>query len=148
MKRIASEKGSSLVEFAIASSILFVMLFGILEFSFAFYSYNFTAEAAKETARYLSVRGSNSCVSNSSLANCNYTSNDVSAIVQGLNYPGITSIATCSANAGACASWPDGDNNPGHNVKVVVNYSFPLSIPFLSATQLNLKSTAEMVISN
>lgn len=150
MKRIASEEGSSLVEFALSSSLLFVMLFGIIDFSFAYYSYNFTAEAAKETARYLSVRGSNSCASNANLANCNYSNTDISSLVQGMNYPGIdsSSILPCSANGGACASWPDGDNAPGHNVKVVVNYAFPLSIPFWNAAHLNLQSTAEMVISN
>lgn len=151
MKSFGSEEGSSLVEFAIASALLFMLLFGIIEVAFAFYTYNFTAEAAKETARYLSVRGSNSCTaSNGNLANCNYVSQDISSLVRGLGFPGIDSdrILPCSGSTGACASWPDGDNAPGSRVRVVINYPFLLSLPFWRTTVLQLNSTAEMVISD
>jgi Flp pilus assembly protein TadG len=152
MKRFGSEEGGSLVEMAIASSLLFMTLFGIIEFSFAFYSYNFAAEAAKEGARYASVRGVNSCTLTPHLSDCGITAAQLQTVVQNMGFPGINAT-NVTVNP---AMWPDtcldtGVSNckePGSNVKVVVNYSFPLSVPFWNATHLHLQSTAEMVISN
>jgi Flp pilus assembly protein TadG len=143
MKHPESEEGSSLVEFAIVSPILFAMIFGIIEFSLAFYSFNFTAHAAKEAARYAAVRGGHSCEGTPHLSDCNIASPQLQTIVQNMGYPGID-----SSNTEVIVTWPDGDNAPGHKVKVNVNYTFPLSVPFWTATQLRTQSTAQMVISN
>ncbi|WP_162601667.1 TadE/TadG family type IV pilus assembly protein [Occallatibacter savannae] len=146
--KFGNEEGGSLVEFAIASLLLIMMLFGIIEFSFAFYGYHFTAEAAKEAARYASVRGSNACTTaNPNLADyCLTGAGDntrITALVAGLGYPGIN-----SANTTAQLSLPDGDNAVGHNVKVDVYYTFPIAVPYWKATRLQMHSTAQMVISN
>lgn len=147
MKRFGNEEGSSLAEFAFASLVLIVMLFGIIEFSYAFYSWNFLAETAKEAVRYASVRGackdSNGDVTNL-LPDCAITSAQVTALVKGMRYPGvnpdnITSVAV---------TWPDGDGYPGHRVAVNLTYKFPISVPFWTATNLDMHSTAQMVISN
>jgi len=146
-----NEEGGSLVEFAIAGSLLFMMLFGIIEFSFAFYSFNFTAEAAKEAARYAAVRGGNSCSGTVHLSDCGITSTQLQTVVQNMGYPGINANSTTVSVA-----WPDtcsdtGAANctePGSNVQVNVSYQFPLSVPFWKATTLTMHSTAEMVISN
>lgn len=147
MKSPGNEEGATLVEFGIASLVLLSFLFGIIDFGFALYSYSYTAEAAKEAARYASVRGTynglGTCTSSELLSDCNVTSAQVQTWVQNLGYPGIN-----PANTQVTVSWPDGDNSQGHNVRVDVVYTFPISVPFWAATQFQMHSTAEMVISN
>jgi Flp pilus assembly protein TadG len=147
MKRLGNEEGATLVEFALASLALIMMLFGIIEFSFAFYSYNFAAEAAKEAARYASVRGvckdSNGNVTNL-LPDCAITPLKLKELVQNMGYPGINPSNITAVDV----TWPNGDGYPGHSVKVDITYKFPLSVPFWNATDLYLHSTAQMVISN
>lgn len=148
MKRFSHEEGSALVEFAISISALILLLFGVIEFSLAFYGFHFTAEAAKEVARYASVRGSNACsTANANLADYCLTgaadNTRVTALVAVMGYPGIN-----SGNTSAELSLPDGDNAIGHNVKVDVYYTFPISVPFWRATQFQMHSSAQMVISN
>ncbi len=66
---IRGEDGAELVEFTVASLILFTLLFGIIEFSVAIYAGTFTAYAAQRGARYAQVRGQTwrtSCASFSS----------------------------------------------------------------------------------
>src|SRR6266849_3091818 len=46
------ERGQSLVEFAAIAPILFLLVFGIIEFGRAFYAYNAIVNAASEGARY------------------------------------------------------------------------------------------------
>lgn len=56
---------------ALASSVLAVLLFGVIEFSMAFYTYNLVAEAAREATRYAAIRGYNSCLyATSTFPNC------------------------------------------------------------------------------
>ena len=46
------ERGATLVEYALVVSILFVFVFGIIEFARIIFSYNTLANAAREGARY------------------------------------------------------------------------------------------------
>lgn len=64
------EEGATLVEIALSASVLFVMLFGIIEVCMALYSYNFVSEAAREATRYAVVRGPNSCLISSTFPAC------------------------------------------------------------------------------
>lgn len=65
------EEGASLVEMALSASVLFVMLFGIIEVCMGLYAYNFVSEAAREATRYAVVRGPNSCLISSTFPACN-----------------------------------------------------------------------------
>ena len=69
------ESGSALVEFALSAVLLIIMLFGIIEFGFALYSYQFVNEVAREMSRYAIVRGSQ-CTA---MPNCGYTDSDTTA---------------------------------------------------------------------
>ena len=141
------EGGASLVEFAIASSILLTLIFGVMNLSLALYAYHFISNAAREGTRYAIVRGS-ACTS----MDCPVSAANVQHYLTANPFPGIdTSKMTVTT------TWPDsGDsctpsvtpcNNPGNNVLVMVTYQFPLSIPFIPAETLNMTSTSEMVIS-
>jgi hypothetical protein len=65
------EEGATLVEMALSASVLFVLLFGIIEVCMALYAYNFVSEAAREATRYAVVRGPNSCLISPTFPACN-----------------------------------------------------------------------------
>ena len=49
--RIHGERGAAAVEFAIVATLFFCLVFAIIDFGFAFHSWNNTANAAREGAR-------------------------------------------------------------------------------------------------
>jgi Flp pilus assembly protein TadG len=51
MRIVKREAGQDLIEFALIAPILFVVLFGIVEFGVAVWRYNTLANTARETAR-------------------------------------------------------------------------------------------------
>ena len=53
--RIRREEGAAAVEFAIVASLFFMLVFGIIDFGFAFHSWNNAANAAREGARKAAV---------------------------------------------------------------------------------------------
>jgi Flp pilus assembly protein TadG len=160
------ERGSSLVEFALVLTVLFMLIFGVMDFSRAAYAYNFIANAASEAARYAIVRGA-TCTTWATA--CPAAASDITSYVQGLVPAGIqvTSASTCgssSSTAGAltvCATWPgtagggsactetNGKaNTPGCVVKVQVQYAFQFSLPFLPrSTTYTMTANSQMVIS-
>lgn len=147
MKR--SEEGAALVEFAISASILFVMLFGIIEFSMGLYAYNFLAYATKDAARYAMVRGSNCSV----LANCGVINTQVQNFINSEGYPGLSGAVT-TTTTWTCETIPDPTlqnakcNAPGDLVTVTATFPFTLSVPFMSQQSLTFTSTSAMIISN
>jgi Flp pilus assembly protein TadG len=141
-RTLRAEAGSSIVEFAMASIILFTLVFGVIAICLALYSYNVTAEAAREATRYAIVRGS-ACTSFATA--CPATKTDIETYVRSLGFPGINPApASLWVNTDCC--WPT-DNNPGSTVQVTVNYTFPLVIPFVPSRMLTMSSTSAMVIS-
>jgi Flp pilus assembly protein TadG len=149
---VPGDEGSALVEMAVVSSLLFSMLFGIIELSLALYTYNYVSDAAREGSRYAIVRGSSCSV----LTNCNVTSAQIQTYVQNLGYPGMnaantTVTTTWLSPSAAPVTWTacgSTCNAPGDAVQVKVTYSFKLSIPFVPSSTLSLHSTSMMVIAN
>jgi Flp pilus assembly protein TadG len=137
-RTLRAEAGATMVEFAMASVILFTLVFGVIAICLALYSYNVVSEAAREATRYAIVRGS-AC---NSFSDCKVTQAQLQTYVQNLGFPGMT-----PSSLGATASWPNGNNNPGSPVQVTVTYTFPLIIPFVPRRTLRMSSTSQMVIS-
>jgi Flp pilus assembly protein TadG len=143
---LRGERGSASVEFAVTSVVLFMTLLGLMKMCLGIYTYHYISEAAREGTRYAMVRGT-------SCTGCEVTTDQISAYVKNLGYPGISSSAmtvtttrgpfpstkTCTPSV-AC-------NNPGDLVTITVQYAFPLSIPFMAARTLNMQSRSAMVIS-
>jgi Flp pilus assembly protein TadG len=154
LSRACDERGSALVEFGVSAVILLTLVFGVMVMSLALYSYHFTAEAARAGARYAMVRGSSCTTYGNFGSNCPVTtSGQIQTYVRTLNFPGIntnninvtatwpTAGVTCTPSATPC-------NNPGNVVKVVVSYTFPVNIPFVSPQTLTMTSTAQTVIAD
>jgi Flp pilus assembly protein TadG len=154
----SAEDGATLVEMALASSILFSVVFGIIIMSLGLYSYDFVADAARMGARYAMVRGSY-CTGYS---DCGVTEAQIQTYVRGLAYPGINpnnltvTAAWYNVNRASgttttislCAnSNPTNCNVPGKNTaEVKVVYTYPLNIPFWRSTTLSMSSISQLLI--
>jgi hypothetical protein len=168
-KGALGEEGSSTIELALCCAVFLSLLFGVIQFCFALYVSNFVSEAAREATRYAAVRGSNSCAISSSFPDCNLSplspGNPIQDYLRLHAYPGIDvtkltatptwwNVTTTNAGGGAfsTSTWTTqcttGTCNLKRNaVQVVVQYPYPLNIPFWKNVKLNLTSTSRMVIS-
>jgi Flp pilus assembly protein TadG len=143
-------RGSTLVEFAFLVPVLFALVFGVIDFGRALYTYHFVSNAAREATRWASVRGWN-CVD---MTDCNASAAQVSAYVASIVPAGIDSS---SSRLSVTPTWVAPPNNLAicaiHNnysgcaVKVQVSYQFKFVLPFLPASGINMTSTSQMVIS-
>jgi Flp pilus assembly protein TadG len=149
----ASERGTTLLESAVMISVLLLMMFGVVGFGTALYTYHFVSNTAREATRWASVRGS-SCPQNlpALSGGCPAADSDVNTYVQnlstgiGLDPTKVTTTTTWVAppnNLAACASQ---HNSPGCVVKVQVQYSFQFLFPLLPSG-FTMQSTSQMVIS-
>jgi Flp pilus assembly protein TadG len=136
---IKGEDGTELVEFAIAVTFFLTMIFGVVESCLAMFGSNFVAMAAQEGTRYAMVRGSdwiNACTTVTQLS-CAATSTNVTNYILAQPHPGMNLTAsnitvtwmTTNAAGNTCAQYAQ-----GCQVKVKVSYTYPLQIPFVSAS--------------
>jgi Flp pilus assembly protein TadG len=155
-----SETGSALVEFALVVMLFFAMLFGIIDFGRAFYTYHFLSSAARSATRWAMVNG-NECTLDSS---CNGTApmnngpaseGDVQNYVQGLVPTGIDPAKvvttacgvvgiTCPASPPSCTK----SNGPGCTVSVTVTYNLSFLVPFVHSGTVPLSSTSQVIIAH
>ena len=148
------DSGSALVEFAFCSVILLTLTFGILACCLALYSYHFISHAAREGTRYAMVRGSNCSTNGNFTSDCPVASSAaIQTYLRGLALPGIpssylTSTTTWSVDGTHWSSTPTNYNAPGDIVKVTVNYSLPVTVPFVSSRTLSMSSTAQTIIAD
>ncbi len=147
MKRRSAQRGASLPETAIVMAVLLALLFGIIDFGRAVYTYAFVAQLAREGARWAIVRG-NQC---SVLDHCNARlptfKPTYRACRRDRRAPGQTQV---SALWSSCPSGTSGNNAPGCTVTVTVTYPFKFLLPFMpkgSLSQLTMTSSSKMVIS-
>ena len=153
-RRIARQRGASMVEFSMTLLIITFVLFLLIEFSFWVYAYNVMADAAKAGVRYAIVHGSNSilpsgpkCTSGcTTQANCSSNSPNVGDVQNEVKkWAKFSVYATSSINVTVC--YLDGTNSaPG---RVQVKVSNPTT-PFFSRlwTTAPVTATAEGRIVN
>jgi hypothetical protein len=145
-----NQKGSAMVEFAVVVVLLLVMLFGIIEFGRALYTYHFLSNAARDATRWASVNGA-ACGSDGSCPNGPASVDTLGTYVQGIAPPGIdpTKITTRPTWPGngtaACTSVPNG---PGCPVKIEVSYNFDFIFPLVHSGSITLSSTSQTIISH
>ncbi len=152
------ESGSAIVEFALSAGLVLCLMFAVIEFGYALYSYQYVNELARDLNRYAIVRGS-AC--GFGMPGCNFgNSSSLQTHAQTYNSPGFDSskltvtatwyapstISAVNPTWTACASSTN-CSGPGDMIQVTVQYPFLLSIPFWTSTTLNVTSTSMMVIS-
>jgi Flp pilus assembly protein TadG len=135
-KKEISKDGSAIIEFAFVAIVFFMLIFGIIEFGRLMLMYHHLGNAAREGTRWASVRGSSSD---------NIWKIATPADVQ--NY--VRSISPLDPNnVIVSTTWPDGNNNPGSQVNVRVDYPFTFLLPIWFGSPITLESTSQMVISH
>ena len=132
------ERGAAAVEFAIVATIFFMLVFGIIDFGFAFHSWNNAVNAAREGARLAAVD-----------PNTTDITNRVFNSATGLDPTKLSVSLQCSHNGGAFGTCPAGSTwVEGDIVRVTVNYQYSMLTPIGSfvpglGTSLNLHSQSE-----
>lgn len=157
----ASEKGSTMVEFALVCTFFLLLLFGIIDFGRALYTYHFLSNAARTASRWAAVNGGacasdGSCNGTAPMNNGPASQTDVQKYVQNLTPGGIDpskiTVTACGVTSGAgkCADSPPGCtlNEPGCMVKVSVSYNFNFLVPLVRSAAIPMSSTSEMVIAH
>ena len=137
MRHDSDQRGSVLVESAIALSTFLILLFGIIEAGRMVYTYNTLAFAAREGTRYAVVRGAN------------YPSPATAATIQtyvrgravGLDPTLMTVTTTWSGPASP-------NNTPGNFVQVRIDYPFTMVTTLFLNHSVTLSSTSRTVVLN
>jgi Flp pilus assembly protein TadG len=165
-RRARDQRGSALVEVAVTTIPLLMLIFGVIEISLAIYNFHYLANAAHEAARYAIVRGSSwstgcdgsgSAGSGYGSSQCTASTNDIANYVANRNFPGI-SIAASNVCVQYFSSVPSSTSNscttstgtlanaPGDIVEVRIRVPYQVTIPGLPVYTWNLQSTSQMVI--
>jgi hypothetical protein len=136
------QRGSALFEQALTIIVLLSVMFGIIDFARALYTYHFVANVAREASRWASVRSSTSPLGAADHSNVESLVSNVSGM--GLDAANITSSINWLSPPHGSPSCPA--NIPGCVVEVQVNYNFKFFFPFMPSRSINMQSTSEMVI--
>jgi len=116
----AREKGITTVEFAIVATVLFTMLFGVIEFGRLMYSFAVLAEGTRRAARLATV--------------CPLNDAGIAATANFGTLPGFSSSNVQLSYLDSGGS-PTGTYSNIAYVRVqITGYSIPLSIPFINPT--------------
>lgn len=131
---VHGERGAAAVEFAIVASVFFMLVFGIIDFGFGFYTWNGTTHAAREGARKAAVTPD--------VGEIEARVREASSF---LDQSRMTVSVTCSSGGaafGACGSWQEGDY-----VRVTVDYDYAYITPLPSfvglGPEMELHSVSE-----
>jgi Flp pilus assembly protein TadG len=128
---LANDDGQTLVEFALISVMLVMLLLAVFEIGRMMLVYTTVANATRAGARYWIVHGSDNPA----------TTTDIQTVVKNLlsAAPLDPTRATISVPTPAC-------NNPGCVITVTTTYPYDPLIGYYSWATINLSSTSEGVI--
>jgi Flp pilus assembly protein TadG len=142
------QRGSGLVEQALVLTILLTVMFGIIDFGRALYTYHFVSEAAREATRWASVRSTTTLLPSGAATSGNVQTFVANVSGMGLDSAKITANTNWIAPPRAIPACTPPANRPGCVVQVQVQYAFQFNLPFLppSTTTYTMSSTSEMVI--
>jgi Flp pilus assembly protein TadG len=135
------QRGQVLVEFTLAASLLFLLIFGIIDFSRSLFAYDQVTAAARIGSRYAIVHGTACAV-----AGCPSTQPSVQAYVRskvtGINPTSLTVLPTYSTAPG-CTD----PSLQGPLCIVTVTVSYPFSFVLGYVHPITMSSSSQMVIS-
>ena len=125
-------RGSAAAEFGLLATPCLLLIFAIVNFAVALYTYDFVCYTAQQGARYAIVNGASSPKP--------VSSNDVQSYVDGL-VVGVLDTKSLTVTT----SW-NPNNKPGSVVTVTVAYTYKPLASFVSSVNINMTRTAAMVI--
>jgi Flp pilus assembly protein TadG len=122
---VRNERGSGVVEFALVLPILAILTVAIMDFSLAMWSQHTLASAARDGARYATIRQA--------------TDDEITQKVKdsafGLTPSKMEVLLTFDPN-----------REPGSTVHITVRYPFDPVTPFVPARRVTLEASADMVV--
>ena len=136
---IARDEASAMIEIAVALPILCTFLFCFVEVCLAIYSQDLISELACEGTRYAMVHGA-ACPSTTN-PTCEATASQVNTYVSSINIPNLG-----GGKITPDTSYPDGNEAVGSRVQIKISYSFPITMPFVPKTALNLSASSTTYI--
>jgi len=135
------EQGATVIEFALASTLFFMTLFGTIEFGRAVWQYNMMSDLAQEGARWATVHGagnSGACTTATQAA-CQASASQIQDYVRSRaqgNFGTIT--VTTSAAPSTLTS--------GNSITVTVSSTFTPAVNIIPHSTMTLSSTAKLVM--
>lgn len=136
--RRRKQRGSALLEGALSFSAFLMLTFGVMEFSMAVFAYNWVSYAAREGARWASVRG-NTYVPVGATVGTPATQDQISAYVKS------QAVGLVASNVTVTAAWTP-DNSPGSNVKVTVAYNVIPLVGLALTNSMSVSSASQLII--
>lgn len=127
-----SELGETLVEFAFASVIFFMIVFGALEFGNAVWNYNLISDLAQEGARYAAVHGATSGSPMNTAAIDTYVQSRATGVLTGIT------VTTPNGSPSTLKA--------GNVVSVRVDYTIVAGGGFIPSWNIPIYSTAHMIV--
>jgi Flp pilus assembly protein TadG len=140
-RRSCDRSGQALVEFAMTSVIVLMLIFAVVEFGRIVLVYTTIADAARIGARY-AITNSTPAGATTAVAAGTINSN-VRTVVKSFLAP-----ATVNINAAGLAintTFPDGVTTVGNRVQVTVSYPYDLLISYYPIN-ITLSSTSQGII--
>jgi Flp pilus assembly protein TadG len=152
----SSESGAAAVEFAVSSLVLFMLVFGSIGVSMAYYTYEVINQYARDATRFAIVHG-NGCSIPPGGTSCSIGTGATAntALKTYLNhqiFPGINGAnltigttyahgpATTTCSIAAC-------NGSGDQVTVTISYPYLYNLPFVPQRSFTMHGSSTMVIS-
>lgn len=133
LKERRNEKGSGVVEVALALSVFILLTAGVIDMSRAMMAYSTITHATSRAARFAAVRSSQS---ESPASNSDIENTALNAAV-GLNLDEVTVTTEWTPN-----------NAPGATVRVAMSYNFTPVVPLLPHDLLVLRGSSRMTVSH
>ena len=124
------------------------MIFGMIELCLFLFAYHTAAEASRETARWLSVQGIDSCAAldTTCIPSSTAITNYVQAFPGAAQMTPTVSWCSISGNTITCSGTATASNaGYGNLVQVQVTQKYT-SIPFITKNTFTVSSTSQMVI--
>jgi Flp pilus assembly protein TadG len=138
------QRGSSIVEFAIVSSVVLLLIMSILDCGRALFTYHLLANNARQATRFAVVRGS-TCTATGCPAQATDLTAYVKGISTGIDPNGLTVLTSWSSvPANGCTAAPY--QGPGCLVTVEVDYTFRFVSPLMPNISMPMKGVSQMYI--
>jgi Flp pilus assembly protein TadG len=147
----ARPAGQTMTEFAMGATVFLLLMFGIMEMAMAVNAYSNVCTAAREAARYAIVHSPTSLGSPCSSGTC--TSTELQSVCTAIQQQAVDYAPFLSQGGGGCTtgdinvSFTNPTNAASDYAVVVINHTYPLNIPFMSAVNLNLEASSKILVS-
>lgn len=144
-RSFSRQNGSTLVEFALASMMLFTTIFAAVEFGWAVWQHNFLSNLAQEGARYAAVHGAQSGLAVDQAAVATYVQSRAVGMSVTVTTWSCATPSTPSASCTAVSAGPGGAT-PGSAIEVRVQKPHTRFTSLVMGGAMTLRANARMVM--